>query len=280
MRSATTLGALLVVMQACVELPSGDGAGQNDVADSGLGLGSSLDGGRHRPPTGSPYLGPQCDNAELASSVIIAGDAGSLPIASGRDGGPPRAGSTGATAGGGSMSAGAPSATNAPGRAGQLVISELMSNPAALRDDDGEWIELYNPSASESVALDGCTLDDGSATKALAAGVRVAPLGYATLARSAQVGFVPTQLLSFSLGNTDDSVALICGGVEIDRVSYGAGFPLAAGASMSLTATALDAIANDDANAWCLGTEPDASGERGTPGAANPPCELDDAGTR
>ena len=140
MRSATTLGALLVVMQACVELPSGDGAGQDAVADSGLGLGSSLDGGGQRPPTGAPYLGPQCDNAELASSVIIAGDAGSLPLTSGGDGGLSRAGSAGGSAPSGSMNAGlSPSSANAAGRAGQLVISELMSNPAALPDSDGEW---------------------------------------------------------------------------------------------------------------------------------------------
>jgi hypothetical protein len=159
------------------------------------------------------------------------------------------------------------------------VISELMSNPAALADNDGEWIELYNPSASDSLALDGCALDDGSTTRMLPAGAVLAPRAYATLARTAQVGFTPTLLVSFSLGNGDDSIALVCSGVEIDRVRYGAGFPLAAGASMSLDPGALDAAANDQPSAWCLGSDVDALGERGTPGADNPPCERGDAGS-
>jgi hypothetical protein len=261
--------------QACVELPGGDAPESESERDSGLG---PLDGGGLRkPPTAAPYMGPQCDNAQLASSVIVAGDAGTAAVDEGGDPMRPAgtAGSASPNAAGGSGVAAPPTAALRPG---QVVISELMSNPAALSDTDGEWIELYNPSASESVVLDGCALDDGSASKALMAGARIMPLGYATLARSAQVGFVPTQLLSFSLGNSDDSLALVCGGIEIDRVRYGAGFPLAAGASMSLSASALDATANDDASAWCLGTEPDALGERGTPGASNPPCGLEDGG--
>jgi hypothetical protein len=153
-----------------------------------------------------------------------------------------------------------------------------MSNPAALRDDDGEWLELYNPSADVPVALDGCALDDGTAMRAITDGLHVPPHGFIAFARSAQVGFVPAQLLALSLGNAGDSVALICGGTVIDRVSYGAGFPLVAGASMSLDAAALDAGANDAPSAWCAGRTPDAIGELGTPGAANPPCDEDDAG--
>jgi hypothetical protein len=163
-------------------------------------------------------------------------------------------------------------------RAGQLVVSELMSNPAALRDDDGEWIELYNPSAEQAVALDGCALDDGAAMRPLMDGLRVPALGFVVFARSAQVGFVPAQLVAVSFANSADSVALICAGTVIDRVSYGAGFPLVAGASMSLDAGALDASANDAADAWCAARTPDAIGELGTPGAANPPCDEDDAG--
>jgi hypothetical protein len=68
----------------------------------------------------------------------------------------------------------------------------------------------------------------------------------------------------------------VCSGVVIDRVSYGAGFPLAAGASMALDPAALDATSNDHGSAWCLGRD-GASGDLGTPGAANPACADDDA---
>lgn len=270
---------LALLSQACVALPSGDAPEPGSERDAGLALGPLDGGGLHKPPIGAPYTGPQCDNAQLASSVIVAGDASVVPIDEGSDPRRPAGTAGNASAGGtGEMSEPPAAPSSASLRAGEVVISELMSNPAAVSDTDGEWIELYNPSRSQAVSLDGCAIDDGSAIKALMAGARIAPLGYVTLARSTQVGFAPTQVLSFSLGNSDDSVALVCAGVEIDRVRYGAGFPLAAGASMSLAATALDAVANDDASAWCLGTATDALGERGTPGASNPPCGLEDAG--
>jgi hypothetical protein len=109
-------------------------------------------------------------------------------------------------------------------------------------------------------------------------GLRVPPLGFLAFARTGQVGFVPAQLLAVSLGNAADSVALICGGTVIDRVSYGPGFPLVAGASMSLDPSALAASANDTPDVWCAGRTPDAIGELGTPGDTNPACEEDDAG--
>jgi len=259
---------------ACIEVPAGPPDDDGFLNDAGLELGSALDGGARRPPTGAPYSGPQCDEAQ-PPSVTIAGDGGQAfePEPGGDD----LPGVDGPASGMGPVGSG--SGAVAARRAGQLVVSELMSNPSALRDDDGEWVELYNPSPDESVALDGCALDDGAALRALMDGLRVPPLGFIAFARSAQVGFVPAQLISVSLGNSADTLALSCAGTVIDRVSYGAGFPLLAGASMSLDVAALDAGANDAASAWCAGRTPDAIGELGTPGEANPPCGEDDAGT-
>jgi len=269
--------AVSFVLSACIEVPAAPAHDDGFLNDAGLELGSALDGGARRPPTGMPYTGPQCDEAE-PPSVTIAGDGGQLFDPEPRAGDEELAGTAGS---GGSMAvAGSGSDALAARRAGQLVVSELMSNPGALRDDDGEWVELYNPSSDASVALDGCALDDGAAMRAVMDGLRVPPLGFVVFARSAQVGFAPTQLLSLSLANSADSVALICAGTVIDRVSYGAGFPLVAGASMSLDPTALDSVANDAESAWCAGRTPDAIGELGTPGAANPACSgEDDAGT-
>ena len=41
--------------------------------------------------------------------------------------------------------------------AGDLVITEIMANPAG-RDEGGEWFELYNPSAS-GVDLTGVKIE-------------------------------------------------------------------------------------------------------------------------
>src|SRR5262249_23040812 len=77
-----------------------------------------------------------------------------------------------------------------PQLSGELVITELMSNPAAVADTAGEWIELYNPSADEALDLEGCTLDDGgSRPHAIATGFVIAAGAYATIVRGPDVGF-------------------------------------------------------------------------------------------
>ena len=43
--------------------------------------------------------------------------------------------------------------------AGELIISEIMYNPSAVDDNDGEWFELFNPT-TETVSLVGLTLSD------------------------------------------------------------------------------------------------------------------------
>jgi hypothetical protein len=155
-------------------------------------------------------------------------------------------------------------------RAGEIVITEIMSNPAAVRDEAGEWFELHNPGAL-ALELGGCAIDDGAATvHALAAPLPIAAGAYLVIARSAEAGFVPGATLSFSLGNSADTLALVCDGRDVDRVTYGAGFPLASGASMSLDPGA-DATQNDEPSAWCL-AQASFGQDRGTPGAANPPC--------
>jgi hypothetical protein len=67
--------------------------------------------------------------------------------------------------------------------------------------------------------------------------------------------------------------------VEIDRVSFGPGYPLMAGASLALDPLAWPSADNDTPALWCASTEVFA-GDRGTPGVFNPSCSDDlDAGT-
>ena len=50
-----------------------------------------------------------------------------------------------------------------PPAAGELLISEIMYNPEGVRDDLGEWVEIYNPQG-DSLDLDGCTIGDRAFT--------------------------------------------------------------------------------------------------------------------
>jgi hypothetical protein len=165
-------------------------------------------------------------------------------------------------------------------RTGALVISEVMADPKAVTDADGEWFELWNPNA-EPFALEGCAIADGSAQlHPISAPVVVAAHAGVSIARTEHPGFAPDVVASFSLKNGADVLALVCGEVTIDRVEYDKtrGFPIKAGVAMSLDARYLEAARNDLAETWCLALDP-YSDDLGTPGRPNPECGDDgDAG--
>jgi hypothetical protein len=76
----------------------------------------------------------------------------------------------------------------------------------------------------------------------------------------------------FSLSNSGEPLALTCGGVLIDRVSWTANM-VHEGVATQLSKTKLGATANDDVTAWCDATATYGSlGKKGTPGAANGTC--------
>jgi hypothetical protein len=84
-------------------------------------------------------------------------------------------------------------------------------------------------------------------------------------------------VVALALTNTSDTVALLCDGVEIDRVSYDGTFPMRVGASLSLDPERMTPLENDDPASWCPGTA-DYGGDLGTPGLPNPSCWPSDAG--
>ena len=160
-----------------------------------------------------------------------------------------------------------------PTAPGQLVITEIMQDPGARADADGEFVEVFNPSTS-AVDLQGCVLSDGDAeTHTIAVPTLVPAGGYATLARSATPGFVPTYVYTdFVLADTEDGVIVACGGTEIDRVDYDAAtFPVGAGASMNLDPSATSADTNDLASNWCASTSV-FDVDLGTPNGPNDVC--------
>lgn len=165
-----------------------------------------------------------------------------------------------------------------PVAAGDLIISELMVDPKTLPDSQGEWFELYNPS-DRAFSLQECQLDDGAKSPHRITPVLVVePGAYVSVARQLEPGFVPDATASLSLTNSADTLALVCGSVEIDRVTYdkAAGFGIVPGASLSLDPHKLDARDNDLPSSWCAG-QTSYGGDLGSPGRENPDCATDEA---
>lgn len=164
---------------------------------------------------------------------------------------------------------------------GQVAITELMPNPTAVTDDDGEWIELTNV-GTEPVDLEGCVLYDGASDEDVVntgAPVVVAPGGTVVLAKVADPtinGGLPGVAYAFgtsySLVNTGDEVRLECAGAVVDVVVYLDTWPFDEGVAMQLGSASLDATANDALGSWCLATSAYGLGDIGTPGQANAGC--------
>ena len=131
---------------------------------------------------------------------------------------------------------------------GELVISEIMVNPEGVREDLGEWIEVYNPQ-SDGLNLDGCTLSDRAFTTTIQ-DVVVSPGAYAVFARNLipgeNGGITAVGTFDFALNNGGDRIEIQCGDVLIDALDYGVeGFGTEPGSSLNLDPAQLDAEGND-----------------------------------
>ncbi|MCK6530263.1 lamin tail domain-containing protein [Myxococcota bacterium] len=165
---------------------------------------------------------------------------------------------------------------------GDLVITEIMKDPDAVSDTYGEWIEVYNASAS-TVDLLGLVIADAATSYTVPTSIPLAPMGYVAIARDTDsavngglTGAYGGWGGAYSLNNDGDSVVLLAGGAEIDRVDYGAGspWPDPTGASLQLDPGLLDALSNDDGSSWCEPVSAYGLGDLGTPGAPNDLCPV------
>ena len=164
--------------------------------------------------------------------------------------------------------------------AGDLVITEIMNDPAAVSDTYGEWFEVYNASGS-AVDLLGLLLSDyGTDSSSVTASVVVAAGEHVVLGRNGDLalnGDVALDVVytGFTLANTDDEVVLSNASGLIDAVAYDGGtlFPDGPGFSLSLDPSAMDELFNDDGANWCEGAATWGTGaDLGSPGAVNPTC--------
>ena len=170
---------------------------------------------------------------------------------------------------------------------GEIVITELMINPEATADSDGEYVELTNTS-SATLDLSGHVLSDDGVDE-----IEIVPVAEGSLEvgpgdaivicanddQSLNGGihcsgtfYYQTFGGGFALSNTEDEVILSDpDGTLIDVLAYVEG-ETPVGASMGLGPNHTDASENDDFFWWCSQTSEMNSGDAGTPGFSNDSC--------
>jgi hypothetical protein len=174
-----------------------------------------------------------------------------------------------------------------PAVAGDVVVTEIMKDPAFVADSAGEWIELLNTRATP-IDIEGWTLHDngtdshviytGGTGLVIAPGARMVIGVNASVATNGGVNVAYAYpFAQFQLGNADDAVVLASNtGVEIDRVEYDNGmlWPDVTGSSLTLRPGSETAVLNDDGNLWCPASTPisGVNTDTGTPIAANDVC--------
>jgi hypothetical protein len=171
---------------------------------------------------------------------------------------------------------------------GDIVVTEVMQNPASVDDAAGEWFEVMNLSG-ETFNLAFLEVSDGGTDYfKVPVALSILPGGLLVFARNgdpAVNGGVEADFVysGFSLANDSDEIILALNGVTLDEVAWdgGATFPDPNGASMQLDPDYIDADENDDGNNWCASVAPwalDLSGDFGTPGDLNFACMEYDCG--
>ncbi|MDY0005448.1 MAG: lamin tail domain-containing protein [Spongiibacteraceae bacterium] len=135
----------------------------------------------------------------------------------------------------------APHAAFAALSPGDLVVSEVMANPAAVSDTYGEWFELYNPTGTQ-LNLNGVTIrDDGSNSFTIAEDLLIDAGAYLVLSRNGDSavngGITPGYAYGsgFTLGNSSDAIVIESEGSTVFRLDYAANADFgAAGNSVEL----------------------------------------------
>ena len=152
-----------------------------------------------------------------------------------------------------------------------LLITEIMQNPVAVSDTNGEWFEIHNAGAV-SINLNGWTLkDSGSDVHMILTDLWVPAGGYVVLGNDANTGTnggvpVDYQYSGFTLSNSADEIILERPDNTIaNQISYTgvSPWPNPTGASMELNAIALD---NSLGSNWSTATTQMSNGDFGTPG--------------
>ncbi len=161
--------------------------------------------------------------------------------------------------------------------AGDLIITEIMANPDAVTDANGEYFEFYNASGVD-VNIDGLVFTDNSSSDTVEETLVIDADSYAVFAINGNYSSNGGIDADFdwsgpALSNSGDVITLSYDGTTFDEVNY-SGWTVTAGVSMSLDPSA-DATDNDDEAFWCEATTTYGDGDYGTPGDENDECPVE-----
>ena len=166
---------------------------------------------------------------------------------------------------------------------GDLIISEIMSDPSALSDTEGEWFEVYNASSKDIKLQNMIICRDSINWHTIADSIVLGPGDYYVLSRTATATNAPNMYVygsSITLSNSGAKLFIFSESTEsepgemIFSVDYGeTDFPSAPGKSLSLNPIFMSAANAVLGTSWCLSTTPYNTGDLGTPGTANDSCQ-------
>lgn len=166
---------------------------------------------------------------------------------------------------------------------GEILITEIMANPSALSDTEGEWIEIYNNS-DRTLNLQNLVLERDDINRlTIPDPIDLEPGAYFVLSRTDQATDA-NPFFNYGSGillpNTGAVLTLLNEGevsnpgAIIFSLDYGeAGFPVGTGASIGLNPNLFNASEAALGSSWCLSTSAYNTGDLGTPGAVNDNCQ-------
>jgi len=172
--------------------------------------------------------------------------------------------------------------------AGDLVISEIMSNPTndgpCDANDGCEWFEVFNATSS-TIDLTGLFVrDDDSVGTVITDAGTIPAGGFGALVRGAAsaspyTAFTPVGYYGNGAALANDGDALLISASAESVVLDLADVPSSTqGVSVQLDAFSITATLNDDSNGYCRSTKVFESfngvDELGTPGAPNDACAI------
>jgi hypothetical protein len=166
---------------------------------------------------------------------------------------------------------------------GELLITEIMYNPSALSDTEGEWFEIHNNS-DQVVNLKNLVLGRDDVNRhTITDSIELPPSAFFVfkrndLATDASLGYVYGS--GIILPNTGAVLSIYNEGTETDpgtlifSVNYGGEFfPDLAGASINLNPNMFNAADAIIGTSWCTSTSVYSTGDFGTPGVVNDICQ-------
>jgi hypothetical protein len=155
-----------------------------------------------------------------------------------------------------------------------ILITEIMQNPAAVSDSCGEWFEIVN-TGNSMINLQGWKIQDNhTELYSIPHLLFIYPDQYFVFGNQSDVGLnggvsIDHQYSDITLDDSSDALIIVnVDGEIVDSVAWDGGvtFPDPEGASMALLDTVLD---NNIGSNWVISTTTFGDGDFGTPGYPN-----------